>query len=129
RAAPGRGRLRRCEGTDGERRPGRRVDLVAGRRGLRTPGRDLRAELVHREVEALRGGLRSVGRLMAVSAPPAVASRGLIRDPVLVLPGAVLGGLAAGLLGAHAGVAGTRIAADLALAWALALAAVVVVER
>ena len=66
---------------------------------------------------------------MAVSAPTAVASRGLIRDPVLVLPVAVLGGLAVGLLGVHTGVPGTRIAADLALAWSLALAAVVVVER
>ncbi len=65
---------------------------------------------------------------MATSAVQ-VPSRGLTRDPVLVLPVAVAGGLAIAWLGVHEHVAGTRIAADLALAWALAAVFVVVVER
>ena len=66
---------------------------------------------------------------MATSAATPVAERGLIRDPVLLLPVVVAGGLAAGLLGVQANISGTRIAADLALAWALAAAFVVVLGR
>ena len=50
----------------------------------------------------------------------------MLRDPVLLLPVAVAAGLAVGGLGVHEHVAGTRIAADLALAWALTAAALVV---
>ena len=66
---------------------------------------------------------------MATTAATAVPNRGLIRDPVLVLPVVVAGGLAVGLLGVHANVAGSRIVIDLALASALAAAFVLVAER
>ena len=52
-----------------------------------------------------------------------------MRDPVLLLPAAVAAGLAVGWVGVHEQVAGTRIAADLALSWALVAASVVVAER
>src|SRR3954467_2569031 len=66
---------------------------------------------------------------MVTSAASAVPRRELMRDPVLVLPVAVLGGLLAGWVGVRAHVAGTRVATDLALAWVLAAAFVTVVER
>jgi len=62
----------------------------------------------------------------AVTASP---SRDLIRDPVLLLPLVVAAGLSVGWLGVDKQVAGTRIAADLALSWALVAAALVVLER
>jgi signal transduction histidine kinase len=62
----------------------------------------------------------------AATAPP---ERNVIRDPVLLLPAVVAAGLAVGALGVHEGIAGTRIATDVALAWALTGAALVVVER
>jgi signal transduction histidine kinase len=48
---------------------------------------------------------------------------------VLLLPVAVAAGLAVGWLGVHEEVSGTRIAADLALSWALVAASLVVLER
>jgi signal transduction histidine kinase len=51
------------------------------------------------------------------------------RDPVLLLPVVVAAGLAIGAVGVQEHVAGTRISADLTLAWALSAAAVVVLER
>jgi signal transduction histidine kinase len=48
---------------------------------------------------------------------------------VLVAPLAVAAGLAVGVLGVHAHVSGTRIATDMALAWALTAAALVTLER
>jgi signal transduction histidine kinase len=62
-----------------------------------------------------------------VVAPP--PSRGVIRDPVLLLPLAVAAGLAVGWLAVREQVSGPRIAADLALAWGLAAASLVVLER
>jgi len=62
----------------------------------------------------------------AVTASP---SRDLIRDPVLLLPLVVAAGLSVGWLGVDKQVAGTRIAADLVLSWALVAAALVVLER
>jgi len=62
----------------------------------------------------------------AVTASP---SRDVIRDPVLLLPTVVAAGLAVGWLGVDHQATGTRIAADLALAWALIVASVVVLER
>jgi signal transduction histidine kinase len=62
----------------------------------------------------------------AVTAPP---SRDVIRDPVLLLPLVVAAGLAVGWLGVNHQAAGARIAADLALAWALTAASVVVLDR
>lgn len=56
-------------------------------------------------------------------------SRDVKRDPVLLLPVAVAAGLAVGAVGVQEHVAGTRISADLTLAWALSAAAVVVLER
>jgi signal transduction histidine kinase len=66
---------------------------------------------------------------MASTAVTASPSRGVIRDPVLLLPAAVAAGLAIGWLGVHHQVAGVRIAADLALAWGLTVASVVVLDR
>jgi signal transduction histidine kinase len=53
----------------------------------------------------------------------------MVRDPVLLLPPVVAAGLAVGWLGVEHEVAGTRIAVDVALAWVLTAAAVVVLER
>ena len=66
---------------------------------------------------------------MASNAVTASPSRGVVRDPVLLLPLAVAGGLAVGWLGIYEGVAGTRIAVDLALSWALIAASLVALER
>ena len=56
-------------------------------------------------------------------------TRSALRDPVLLLPAVVAAGLAVGWLGVDAGVSGTRVAADLALAWALVAASLVALER
>jgi signal transduction histidine kinase len=66
---------------------------------------------------------------MASSAVTASPSREVARDPVLLLPFVVAAGLAIGWLGVHEQVSGTRIAADLALSWALLAASLVVLER
>ena len=66
---------------------------------------------------------------MASNAVTALPSRDAVRDPVLLLPLAVAAGLAVGWLGVHERVAGTRLAADLALSWALMAASLVVLER
>jgi signal transduction histidine kinase len=66
---------------------------------------------------------------MASNAVTALPSRAAVRDPVLLLPLAVAAGLAVGWLGMHEHVAGKRIAADLALSWALIAASLVVLER
>jgi signal transduction histidine kinase len=57
------------------------------------------------------------------------SSRNSLNDPVLVLPVAVAAGLAVGWLGASSDVSGARVAVDLALAWALVAASLVVLER
>jgi len=59
----------------------------------------------------------------------AATDRRLIRDPILVLPAVVAAGLLVGRIGGEANVPRARIATDLALAWALAAAFVVVAER
>jgi signal transduction histidine kinase len=66
---------------------------------------------------------------MTSTAATMSASRSAFRDPVLLLPVAVGLGIAVGWVGVDEQVPGTRIAVDLALAWALAAAAVVVLER
>jgi len=66
---------------------------------------------------------------MASNAVTALPTRDAIRDPVLLMPLAVAAGLAVGWLGVHERVSGTRIAADLALSWALMAASLVVLER
>ena len=66
---------------------------------------------------------------MASNAVTALPSRDAVRDPVLLFPLAVAAGLAVGWIGVHERVAGTRIAADLALSWALMAASLVVLER
>jgi signal transduction histidine kinase len=66
---------------------------------------------------------------MASNAGTVLPSREAVRDPVLLLPLGVAAGLAVGWLGVHERVAGTRTATDLALAWALLAASIVVLER
>jgi len=66
---------------------------------------------------------------MAANAATALPKRDAIRDPVLLLPLAVAAGLAVGWLGVVKHVAGTRVAADLALSWALLAASLVMLER
>jgi signal transduction histidine kinase len=56
-------------------------------------------------------------------------TRNVLRDPVLLVPAIVGAGLAIGWLGADTGVSGTRVTADLALAWALVAASLVALER
>jgi signal transduction histidine kinase len=63
------------------------------------------------------------------AAPVSPPSGSLLRDPVLVLPLAVLAGLALGWEGLRTGVPGTVIAVDLALSWGLAAASVLVLGR
>jgi signal transduction histidine kinase len=66
---------------------------------------------------------------MASTAVESSPSRGVIRDPVLLLPLAVAAGLAVGWLAVREHVSGPRIAADLALAWSFVAASLVVLER
>jgi signal transduction histidine kinase len=66
---------------------------------------------------------------MDSAAVTSTETRGALRDPVLVLPVVVGSGLAVAWLGADAGIAGTRVVADVALSWALASASLVVLER
>jgi signal transduction histidine kinase len=66
---------------------------------------------------------------MASTTVTVAPRRDALRDPVLLLPAAVAAGLAVGWLGVHEHVSGTRIAADLALAWSLVAAALVALER
>jgi len=56
-------------------------------------------------------------------------TRSALRDPVLLVPAVVGAGLAVGWLGADTGVSGTRVAADLALSWALVATSLVALER
>src|SRR5437660_697778 len=66
---------------------------------------------------------------MASTAVTASPSRDAIRDPVLLVPLVVAVGLSIGWLGVHERVSGTRVAADVALSWALVAASVVMLER
>jgi signal transduction histidine kinase len=66
---------------------------------------------------------------MASTAATPVPRRDGVRDPVLLLPAVVAAGLAIGWLGVHENVSGTRIAADLALAWSLVATSLVALER
>jgi signal transduction histidine kinase len=66
---------------------------------------------------------------MASTAVTALPRRNAVRDPVLLLPAAVVAGLAIGWLGVREHVSGARIAADLALAWSLVAASLVALER
>jgi signal transduction histidine kinase len=66
---------------------------------------------------------------MASTAVTVAPRRDAVRDPVLLLPAAVAAGLAIGWLGVHEHVSGTRIVADLALAWSLVAASLVALER
>ena len=66
---------------------------------------------------------------MESAAVTAQETRGVFRDPVLLLPAVVAAGLAIGWLGTDAGISGPRIAADLALSWALVAASLVALER
>jgi signal transduction histidine kinase len=56
-------------------------------------------------------------------------TRNALRDPVLLVPAIVVAGLVVGWLGTGNSVSGTRIAADLAVSWALVAASLVALER
>jgi signal transduction histidine kinase len=66
---------------------------------------------------------------MASTAVAPSPVRSAIRDPVLLLPLAVAAGLAIGWLAVREHVSGPRTAADLALAWGLVAASLIVLER
>jgi signal transduction histidine kinase len=66
---------------------------------------------------------------MASTAVTVAPRRNAVRDPVLLLPVAVAAGLAMGWLGVRQHVSGARIAVDLALAWSLVGASLVLLER
>jgi signal transduction histidine kinase len=66
---------------------------------------------------------------MASTVATALPGRNVVRDPVLLLPVIVAAGLAVGWLGVDRQVAGTRVAADLGVSWALTAASLVVLER
>jgi signal transduction histidine kinase len=61
------------------------------------------------------------------AAPSRTAS--VLRDPVLLVPAVVVAGLGIGWLGVEGGAPGARVAADLALSWALVAASLVALER
>ena len=67
--------------------------------------------------------------MMSSAAVSSSQAGSALRDPVLLLPAVVGAGLAVGWLGLDAGISGTRVAADLALSWALVTASVVALER
>jgi signal transduction histidine kinase len=66
---------------------------------------------------------------MSSTAVTSPQTRGVFRDPVLLVPAVVAVGLAVGWLGADAGISGIRVAADLALSWALVAASLFALER
>ena len=66
---------------------------------------------------------------MSSTVVTSLQTRSVLRDPVLRVPAVVGAGLAAGWLGVDAGVSGTRVAADIALSWALVAASLVALER
>jgi signal transduction histidine kinase len=89
----------------------------------------MRRARVRVEVSAVGGDDRErvgvISRAASVSPP----SGSLVRDPVLVLPVAVVAGLALGWEGLRTGVPGSVIAVDLALSWGLVAASVLVSQR
>jgi signal transduction histidine kinase len=66
---------------------------------------------------------------MSSTAVASSHTRSALLDPVLLVPVVVGAGLAVGWLGVDTGVAGTRVAADLALSWTLMAASLVTLER
>jgi len=66
---------------------------------------------------------------MSSTAAASLTSRSVLGDPVLLVPAVVGAGLAVAWLGVDAGAAGTRVAADLALSWALVAASLAALER
>src|SRR5437762_16927 len=88
------------------------------------PFRAVARELLEDAGYIVAGEAADAGEALA-----AAPRRGVLRDPVLLLPVAVAAGLAVGWLGVHEHVSGTRIAADLALSWALVAASLVALER
>ena len=67
--------------------------------------------------------------MMSSTVATSSQTRSVLRDPVLLVPAVVGAGLAVGWLGTDAGASGTRVAADLALSWALVAASLVALER
>ena len=106
------------------------LDLVARGGRLRAAGGGVRRARLHPEVEALGGGVRRA------RCSDGVAGGQRPRQGAACCATRCCScrswsqrGLAVGWLGVHEHVSGTRIVADLALSWALAAAALVVLER
>jgi signal transduction histidine kinase len=66
---------------------------------------------------------------MSSTVVTSMQTRSVLRDPVLLVPAVVGAGLAVGWLGVNAGVSGSRVAADIALSWALVAASLIALER
>jgi signal transduction histidine kinase len=66
---------------------------------------------------------------MSSTAATGAEGQRALHDPVLLAPAIVAVGLSVGWFGIRNGVAGTRIAVDLALAWALVASSIVALER
>jgi signal transduction histidine kinase len=66
---------------------------------------------------------------MSSTVVTSMQTRSVLRDPVLLVPAVVGAGLAVGWLGVDAGVSGSRVAADIALSWALVAASLIALER
>src|SRR5439155_10342430 len=129
RADPGPRRVLGRESATGHGWARGRADLLARGGGLRAADRGLRRARLHPEVEALGGGVRRARRMTPSTVVASSHTRTALRDPVLVLPFVVAAGLGIGWLGSDAKVSGTRVAVDLALAWALVGASLLALGR
>jgi signal transduction histidine kinase len=66
---------------------------------------------------------------MSSTAATSPNTRSVLSDPVLLVPAVVGAGFAVAWLGVDAGASGSRVAADLALSWALVAASLIALER
>ncbi len=112
------------------RRAGRRAHLLARGGGLRPADRGLRRARLHREVEALGGGVRRPGRVMSSTARHVLADA-RARSATRCCSRRQSWSRVSASDGSESMPAppGTRVAADLALSWALVAASLVVLER
>ena len=130
RAAAGSRRLLGRRRARGCRRAAGRADLVPRSGRLRPARGGLRSARLHREIEALGGDASPPSWNDGIAGSPGPAeARRCCAIPCWCCLWWSPPGLAVGALGVHEQVAGTRLIADLALAWALTAAALVVLEQ